>query len=169
VLSDDDIRRLAHTAATRHCRRYPVAWREFDEVVSAAMFGIAQSIATADPDRDYQQRCAHAASRAAGAIIDDWRARTPGARRTGGPPTAALSLDRLRDDGYDFAAQNPSTEDRAVLDALLAGLSTREELILRATLIEGQPLRVVANALGVSVVRVLQIRRRAIEKARRQR
>jgi RNA polymerase sigma factor for flagellar operon FliA len=71
-------------------------------------------------------------------------------------------VDTLKDDGSDVTSQVESREVRAELVGAVDGLSPQERTVIRLYYFEGQTLKEIKGALGVSESRVSQIHAQAV-------
>lgn len=173
---------LATAVARAATRRYRLPLNMWPDVLSDATLGVTQAAASYNPTGKSTWR-GWVWTRAQGAILDGLRDRSFISRRlyTAGIREADLplwqrpahSLDAPIADGLTvgdvvgWTGGIDAAETRIALHQALAVLTERERAVLLATEVEGALLHEVGAALGVTQARVSQIRKRALEKARR--
>lgn len=124
---------------------------------------IVRTIGTYDPSRSSLKSWAFRQAR--GAILDAQRSSFPaGARRhTKAPPTQRLDI--CGEDDHPVAPDDrEAVDEEDAIRHLLRGLLPREREIVRATVIDGEPLSVVADRLGCTDSQVCRLRAGALER-----
>lgn len=173
--------RLAFWAA-RRMRRFAAERRlSEDALESAAMLGLVRAAARWEPSRGkfttfagtvIRHLILHEAERSGGGVI-----RVPrSAHRTSPLECSRARSCRQGGPGWAQLCEAPAREDdgrheeagrlRERVEDALGGLPERERLAVRLGLLEGQPLRAVGRAMGVTKERARQLRNRGLDRLR---
>lgn len=172
---------LVGAIARTFSRRLP-SMVELDDLVHDGVIGLISALRRYDPGRGVRF-AAYAGHRIKGAMIDGLRARDPlsrqvrRAQKAGGDAPPWPGGIQILD--LDHAQHVPADEDmspeHAVLEADLrrrvreglAALPPRDREVVILRLVQGLPLRVVADRLSLSMTRTAEIQTRGLVRLRR--
>lgn len=164
-------------AVRRHLAAHPTATRHREDLFGDACVGAAAVYSRYDPAGG-ASLFTYALRRATGAITDGVRLRSPitrGEYKDAPDPHAVMalrtpaSLEQLAADGWAAAStDNPfaDSDDRDQVLRLLQRCSPTEQLVLLAVVMHGFSQTDVASWLGLSLARINQVHRRALERLR---